>query len=366
MNVVKVPVEEIKPAEYNPRKQLNPNDPEYQSIKKSIQEFGYIAPIIINADGTIIGGHQRFTVLKDLGYTEVEVIKVDLDKDKEKALNVALNKIKGRWDNKKLDALLKDLGGKKYDLTLTGFKPNTSFEFNVDTNHREQTYKQYNLDIYDETQVEGKYQMPVIEPEDFIPDDLVEWHNMMHNPDKNMGVHCFIDDYMLERMWKRPDLYLDKLSEYQCMFSPDYSLYLDMPMAMKIWNVYRSRLIGQYYQNAGLIVIPSLQWAEPETFEFCFDGLKQGGTVAVSTLGVKRDKHATEIWYEGMDEAINRLHPNAVLVYGGDIGYDFGETKVVYYINNQTQRGRDIVKARKEKQKEQLWEAEDKAQEQEN
>lgn len=82
---------DLRPAEYNPRVPLTPADPEYQSIKRSIEEFGYADPIVINADGTIIKGHQRRTVLMDLGYTEVEVIVLDIqDKTKEKALNVAL------------------------------------------------------------------------------------------------------------------------------------------------------------------------------------------------------------------------------------------------------------------------------------
>lgn len=83
----------LRPAEYNPRVQLQPADPEYQNIKRSIETFGYVDPIIINQDGTIIGGHQRYNVMKDLGYTEAQVVVVDLDKNNEKALNIALNKI---------------------------------------------------------------------------------------------------------------------------------------------------------------------------------------------------------------------------------------------------------------------------------
>lgn len=89
---------DLKAAEYNPRKALTPDDAEYQKIRRSIEEFGYVDPIIINEDGTIIGGHQRATVLKDLGYQEVDVVVVALDKQREKALNIALNKISTRMD----------------------------------------------------------------------------------------------------------------------------------------------------------------------------------------------------------------------------------------------------------------------------
>ena len=75
-------IADLIPASYNPRKKLKPGDKEYEKIKNSIKEFGYVEPIIINSDMTIIGGHQRATVLADLGYTEVECIVVDIDKTK--------------------------------------------------------------------------------------------------------------------------------------------------------------------------------------------------------------------------------------------------------------------------------------------
>jgi DNA modification methylase len=112
---------ELVYAEYNPRKRLTPLDPEYQKIARSIDEFGYVDPIIINADNTIIGGHQRATVMRDKGYTEVQVVVVNLGKEQEKALNVALNKISGEWNLEMLKDLLTDLDSSGYDPTLTGF-----------------------------------------------------------------------------------------------------------------------------------------------------------------------------------------------------------------------------------------------------
>ena len=121
MNFQMIEIEKLKPANYNPRKDLKPEDEEYQKIKKSILEFGYVDPIIANADMTVIGGHQRLKVLKDLGYKEIECIVVDLDKNKEKALNIALNKITGEWDNQKLEDLLLELKEADFDLSITGF-----------------------------------------------------------------------------------------------------------------------------------------------------------------------------------------------------------------------------------------------------
>jgi site-specific DNA-methyltransferase (adenine-specific) len=117
-----LPISALKPAEYNPRKKLKPGDKEYKKIKDSIEEFGFADPLVVNSDMTIIGGHQRLNVAIDLGYTEVPCAVVDIDKTREKALNIALNKITGEWDEQMLADLLTDLKEADYDLDYTGFE----------------------------------------------------------------------------------------------------------------------------------------------------------------------------------------------------------------------------------------------------
>ena len=121
MELIRLKIEELKPAAYNPRKKLKPGDSEYEKIKRSIQEFGYVDPVIINKDYTVIGGHQRINVLKEIGYIEIECIIIDIDKTKEKALNIALNKISGSWDIPLLKDLLQDLDTGEIDMAITGF-----------------------------------------------------------------------------------------------------------------------------------------------------------------------------------------------------------------------------------------------------
>ncbi len=121
MNIETRRLADLKPAAYNPRKKLVPGDPEYEKIARSIEEFGYCDPIIINKDGTIIGGHQRTQVLLDMGAETADCVVVDLDLDKEKALNIALNKITGSWDEAKLAELIGNLNLDGYDLTKTGY-----------------------------------------------------------------------------------------------------------------------------------------------------------------------------------------------------------------------------------------------------
>ena len=118
-----LPVSVLKPAEYNPRKKLKPGDKEYEKIKNSIEEFGFADPLVVNSDMTIIGGHQRLTVALELGYTEVPCAVVDIDKVREKALNIALNKITGAWDENLLAQLMEDIQNSDFDLGKTGFDP---------------------------------------------------------------------------------------------------------------------------------------------------------------------------------------------------------------------------------------------------
>lgn len=127
------PIGKLRRAEYNPRVQLTPEDKEYQDIKNSIERWGYINPILVSADGTIIGGHQRLTVLQDLGYDEVQVVIAEdsMTDDDIKALNIALNKITGRWDEIKLQSLLQELDLNGYDFTLTGFSVQEVDDLNV-------------------------------------------------------------------------------------------------------------------------------------------------------------------------------------------------------------------------------------------
>ena len=116
-------VDALRPAAYNPRKKLKAGDKEYEKIKNSILEFGYVEPIIVNYDMTVIGGHQRLTVLKDLGYTEVQCVEVHIeDENKVKALNIALNKITGVWNEQLLADLIVDLQSANFNTDFTGFE----------------------------------------------------------------------------------------------------------------------------------------------------------------------------------------------------------------------------------------------------
>jgi DNA modification methylase len=122
MEIIEMKITDLVPAPYNPRKKLKPGDKEYEKIKKSILEFGYVDPVIWNRQsGNVVGGHQRLSVLLEMGETTCEVSVVDLPDEKEKALNLALNKIAGEWDMPMLEDLLAELNTTDLDMELTGF-----------------------------------------------------------------------------------------------------------------------------------------------------------------------------------------------------------------------------------------------------
>jgi len=122
MEIRKIPIDQINPTEYNPRKDLQPDDPEYEKLKKSIREFGLVEPLVWNKrTGNLIGGHQRLKILIENGIKEVDVSVVDLPENKEKALNIALNKIQGDWDLLKLKDLFQEIDTGEFDIEITGF-----------------------------------------------------------------------------------------------------------------------------------------------------------------------------------------------------------------------------------------------------
>ena len=123
LNMKRMPIDQLKPAKYNPRKDLKPGDPAYEKIKRSLHDFGYVDPIVWNeVTGNIVGGHQRYKVLKAEGATKVDCVVVHIENPQdEKALNIALNKATGDWEPVALAELLQDLQLSGYDLGATGF-----------------------------------------------------------------------------------------------------------------------------------------------------------------------------------------------------------------------------------------------------
>ena len=322
-----------KNAKRHPKKQI-------EQIKKSIQEFKYNDPIAIDENNMIIEGHGRYEALKQLGYKQVECIRLThLSEQEKKAYILAHNKLNMEtgFDDDILWEELDDIVD--FKMEDFGFDLDKAFDNLFKENERVKTNNKYNLDIVDiENSSNNFWQMPIIENDNYIPSDLIGFNYAKTSENKQTGIHFYIDDYQFERVWNRPEDYTEILKQYECILTPDFSLYLDMPMPMKIWNIYRSRQIGQYYQKQGIKVIPTISWAEKETFDFCFEGIPKRSIVSISTIGVKKNKEALKIWTEGVDAMIQAIEPSTILVYGGKLDYDYGDIQVKYYENKVTEK----------------------------
>lgn len=341
-----VRIDKLKPYKNNARTH---SESQIEKIANSISEFGFINPVLIDSDYGIIAGHGRVEGAKRLSKEDAErvlhngneipcIFVEDLTEEQKRAYIIADNKLAldAGWDYELLKIELEELDNLDFDITLTGFDMDIIFgdDEGYYGDERERTNKEYNLDIVDHENLSNDFwQMPTINNDNYIPADLIGFNYAKTSKNKNTGIHFYIDDYQFERLWNAPEKYIDVLREYECILTPDFSLYMDMPMPMKIWNIYRSRQIGAYYQARGIKVIPTVSWAEAETFEFCFLGIPKGSIVSVSTIGVKQDSEALEIWEEGMRAMIEQIEPSTILVYGGELAFDYGDINVIYFDN---------------------------------
>lgn len=164
----------------------------------------------------------------------------------------------------------------------------------------------------------GRYNIPQIEPVTVYPQG--EFIPMNYaNSTKDKGgkiVHCFVDDYQFTRYWNQPDRYIQSLSRFEAVCSPDFSTYTDMPLAMQIYNHYRKHWLAAYWQLHGLTVYPTISWSDEQSYDWCFDGEPVGGIVAVSSVGTQASKESKRLFLRGYDEMMRRLEPSWVIFYG--------------------------------------------------
>lgn len=164
---------------------------------------------------------------------------------------------------------------------------------------------------------DNEYGIPTIANDSSMPDQLIQWGSRPKLLEATNGsaVHFFLDDFRFESLWNNPERNLDALQRIGLALSPDFSLWRDMPVAMQIWNVYRNRWIGRYWQERGIKVIPTISWSEP--YDFCYMGVEVGSIVAISSVGVVRaDKEAHTLFRAGFDRMIEFIQPETILCYG--------------------------------------------------
>ena len=132
----------------------------------------------------------------------------------------------------------------------------------------------------------------------------------------NYGIHFFLDDYQFNRLWNNPNKYLELLSKFKYILSPDFSMYCDYPKAMQMWKHYQKHWIGAYLELLGITVIPTIGWSDEESFKWCFDGEPKNSVVAVSSIGTQRYEESMQLFLKGYAEMKKRLKPKQVLFWG--------------------------------------------------
>lgn len=182
----------------------------------------------------------------------------------------------------------------------------------------------------------GKFDIPLVKKQNIDIENIQliaysDINKIMPLLDKLYGVHFFVDDYRMDKMYAQPQYYLNKLSRFGYILTPDYSLYAEMPNTIQKYNVFRNRWCGAYWQEHGLIVIPAISWGLAPTFEFCFDGVEQSSIVAVSTVGCLK---ARLNFMRGYDKMLEKINPKAIICYGKTFPEMEGNIIEVPYFRN--------------------------------
>lgn len=172
------------------------------------------------------------------------------------------------------------------------------------------------FDLLEDLTLAGKYNMPMLNATQIVPNKIIPFNECLQcaHPEQYF-VHFYIDDYQFERIWNQPKRYTELLRRFAGVIGPDFSMYLDMPLAYQIWNNYRSKLLEAYFQKHKLHVVPNVSWSDSNSFDFSFDGLPQNSVLAVSTNGCINN-YSSLYFLDGYNEMLKRLKPTKVLIYG--------------------------------------------------
>ncbi len=195
-----------------------------------------------------------------------------------------------------------------------------------------QTFLRNEFDVF------GKWNIPFIRKTelDLAGLGLISYTDIKTNDtqeNKQRGVHFYIDDYRMEGLYYNPTKSIHRLGQYKFLISPDYSLYSDMPRAIQLFNVFKSRWCGAYWQKLGFNVIPNVGWGDASTYEFCFDGIEKGSIVAVGTIGCRRSKLA---FMRGYNEMLKRIEPSAIICFGKP--FDEMQGNIIHVDYNSSRR----------------------------
>ena len=321
LKVEYIPVDDIQPyagnAEIHTAEQI-------EQIKKSITEFGFNDPIAIYKDGKIIEGHGRYIAAKELEMDKVPIIRLDdLTEEQRQAYILVHNKLTMNtgFDFDLLQLELDNIS--EIDMEQFGFEFVDEWlehEKNAEVT-QERVERILNLDkaVFPG---DGQFDIPMLLPVKELP-DIKEWigfnYVLSDNDPDGKAVHFFVDDYQFERLWNNPEKYVDKLRQYVCVATPDFSPYADMPHICQIYNHYRKHWVGAFLQANGVNVIPTIRASMDErSLEWYLDGEPHEGIVLMSSMWTSDDE-ARDYFRREYGKMYETLKPVKVFLYGNEV-----------------------------------------------
>jgi hypothetical protein len=213
-------------------------------------------------------------------------------------------------------------------------------------------YRTSNLFLRNQFNGTGEFNIPIIPKQEFSNEELFDLlligFDKIKNDKNNFDrmVHFFLYDYKFENIWKKPDVYIEKLKKYKAVLSPDFSMYIEMNKTLQLYNTFRNRWCGAYLTSKGIKVVPTVNWGNEDTFAFCFEAIPKESIVAVSTYMVhEHGNHSDqkEFFMKGYNEMLKRIEPSKIICYSepfsemqGDIIYVDYELTGWKYLKGKT------------------------------
>ena len=319
MEIVNINIDKLTKYAKNAKKH---SKKQVKYIANSIEQFGMNDPIgIWGKDNLIIEGHGRLEACKLLGMKEVPCIRLDhLTDEERKAYTIAHNKVaESEWDFDLLNEEMDDLIS--FNFEDFGFEFVDEEQNKIDTQNKVEGILNLNKATFAGV---GKYDIPQLAPiyENEIG-EITEWigfnYVLSDKAPEGKAVHFFIDDYQFQRLWNNPEKYMEKLKRYECVLTPDFSPYADMPLATQIFNHYRKHWVGALMQEYGVKVVPTIRASRDErSFDFYLDGEPKGGVVCISSMWTA-DEEARAYFLREYETMRKTLKPEKIYVYGNEV-----------------------------------------------
>lgn len=202
-----------------------------------------------------------------------------------------------------------------------------------------QNRKFHNLQILKSALFEPFYGFPVINPLSYDTDriddsfSLIGFNQVKRNIPEHSILHFYLDDYQFERMWNFPSRYLNYCKSFDYVITPDFSVYVNIPRSLQIFNHYRNNALAWYLQYNGVNIIPCVQWGDCLSYDYSFAGLPRHSVISISSQGWLKSDFSTMMFIRGFDECIKRLAPQKIVFYGNFLPelYDLTDADFVFY-----------------------------------